>query len=641
MSVPAKEFLGLEINDRLRIVSLIEERPFAYLFEGEVLALSRVVGSCSVTVYVPREKADPDDIVSSLRSAGRGIDADYLYTAQQVGVLRHGELSGIVYSTGEPVTTTLNREFHADRLLGVEEGEQVALAVAKGLTHLHIENLVHGRVRPYHILKTGDGWKLAGHEMHELEEQLNRVCHYPEEPAFLPPENYKDGIFNAKVDAWALGIALHQTICGRLPYSGDEDLLDQVLKNPPRVERAPGRVGSVIRALLSSEPSDRWDLERSVAHIERPRDNNMGPAGSNFPGGQTTPGAGQVQNGQAEAAPDLGDRPKLSEAEKPLYARKAFLAFATACFIFTAVLGYRTGRLPDIQKENAPPEPLYSVDFFHTQIDPDGRQIDRKPEQAVAYAENLAPENRIEMVQVPPGTFQMGSDGNSPYADKAEMPKHTVQVGGFFISRFEITQQQWEAVASLPQVNRELPPKPSTFKGADRPVEGITWLEAKEFCARLSQRTNRLYRLPTEAEWEFACRAGTQGPFCFGKTIVSSLANYNATTPFAQEGRGQNRKETVSVGSLGAANYFGLLDVHGNVAEWCEDRFGDYSKDFIIDPTGSGDGKDRVVRGGGWKSTPRQIRAASRLGVHESYRKNDIGFRIVLPRVVMVPAPQR
>lgn len=166
-------------------------------------------------------------------------------------------------------------------------------------------------------------------------------------------------------------------------------------------------------------------------------------------------------------------------------------------------------------------------------------------------------------------------------------------------------------------------------------------MQAKEFCGRLSRKTGRLYRLPTEAEWEFACRAGTTTPFCYGETINSALANYQATKPYAQEGKGQYRQETIPVGSLGAANYFGLLDVHGNVAEWCEDRFGEYPDAYIVDPTGAKSGNDRVVRGGSWRSYPWECRSSARVGMHQDYKRNDIGFRIVLPRIVMVPAQER
>lgn len=640
MSDTAAAYIGFQVNERLRIVELIEERPFSILFKGEVLALDRVVGTCSVTVYRPGERTDPDDIVSALRASSKDFNARFVYGAQQVGVIRSGDLSGTIYATGEPVLTTLALDIAEGRLLGVEDAEAVTCQTARALLSINEVEDVHGRIRPYNILKTSDGWKLSGLDMANLEERLERVCRLPDEPVYLPPENYRAGLFGKAVDTWALGICLHLGMCGRLPYAGtDADLLEQVLKNPPKVEKLPGRAGTVVRSLLVQEGDQRWGAQRCIDHIERPRDNEFGNrAGGKTsglrPSGHLGSGGGQAQQegaeGEAVAVPVIDNR--------PLYLRPTFFLICAVCFVLFTSVGYWLARLPDVPQENKPPEPLYSIDFSQTRVDPDGRIITRHPQQAAAYSEALGPGNRIEMVQIDPGVFFMGSASNEPYHEAVEGPRHRVQVGGIFISRFEITQQQWKAVASLPTISVDLPLEPSGFPGSDRPVESVTWVEAKEFCARLSAKTGRLYRLPTEAEWEFACRAGTDTPFCFGETMNSALANYQATKPFAHEGRGQYRRETLPVGRLNTANYFGLLDVHGNVAEWCEDRFGPYSKDFIVDPTGAKSGNDRVVRGGSWKSYPWQCRSASRVGFHKDYRRNDIGFRIVLPRIVMVPA---
>lgn len=637
MSLTPDSFLGVELNDRLRVVELIEERPFSLLFKGEVLALQRVVGTCSVTIYKPADRIDPDDIASELRSTGRGLDSSRLFSVQQVGVIRHGEHAGVVFVTGEQVLTTLTREVEEGRLLGYEDAEAVIVSVSKALMSIHKRNEVHGRVRPYNIIKTSEGWKLAGLEMHALEERLERFTRLPEEPVYLPPENYRAGLFGRAVDAWALGICIHLAQCGRLPYSGEpSELLDQVLKNPPKVERLSGRAGSIVRGLLVQEVEERWGLQRCIDHIEKPRGDDFASSTGvrqpserpNFTGSEKDVDGSEGEASVSESLPDM----------RPLYMRPIFFIICIFCFVGLSYVGYQTARLPDVPAENKPPEPLYSVDFSHTQIDPDGRKITHTPEQAVAYSESLGGGDRIEMVQIEPGAFEMGSHPNEPYYKSAEGPRHPVRVGGFFISRFEVTQQQWAAVAALPKVSVDLPPNPSTFPGADRPVEGITWIEAKEFCARLSAKTGRLYRLPTEAEWEFACRAGTSTPFCFGETINSALANYQGTEQFAHEGRGEYRRETIPVGSLGTANYYGLMDVHGNVAEWCEDRFGPYSDAFMIDPTGPKKGNDRVVRGGSWRSYPRECRSSARVGFHENHRRNDIGFRVVLPRIVMIPA---
>ena len=639
MGIRPESYLGHKLNDRLRVAELVEVRPFSLLFKGDVLALERVVGSCSVTIYRPTESNDPDDIVSILRGSSRTVNSQYIYGLQQVGVIRQGELSGTVYVTGEPIKTTLSLEIEAGRFLGVEDAEALTSQVSRALLAVYGNHEIHGRLRPYNILRTSDGWRLSGLDLHSLEERLERFTRLPEEPVFLPPENYREGLFGRPVDAWALGITLHLGMSGRIPYRGEsEELLEQVLKDPPNIERLPGRAGSVVKALLVQEAGERWEFQRCIDHIERPRGGDFGAAPEVRASGALSP-AGGVANGEAAEETAQAAVPRKID-NRPVYLKPTFLTICALCFLLLTYIGYRNARLPDVARENKPPEPLYSIDFSQSQVDPDGRIITQQPQQAAAYSENLGAGNRIEMVQINPGVFEMGSLPNEPYYESDEGPRHRVQVGGLFISRFEITQQQWEAIASLSAVSVDLPLKPSTFVGADRPVEGVTWVQAKEFCARLSRSTGRLYRLPTEAEWEFACRAGTDSPFCFGETINSALANYQATRPYAQEGKGQYRRETIPVGKLGTANYFGLMDVHGNVSEWCEDRFGPYNDKFVIDPTGPKSGNDRVVRGGSWKSYPQQCRSASRQGEHKDYRRNDIGFRVVLPRTVMVPAEQ-
>ena len=263
--------------------------------------------------------------------------------------------------------------------------------------------------------------------------------------------------------------------------------------------------------------------------------------------------------------------------------------------------------------------------------------INRQQSQAEGIIEALGAGIELEMIEIPTGTFSMGASDKELNRDNSERPQHKVTVPSFYMGRYPVTQAQWRFVAQLPQVNRELEQDPSNFKGDNRPVERVSWYDAVEFCDRLSQYTGRTYRLPSEAEWEYACRAGTKTPFHFGETITTDLANYNGESTYGDGVEGVNRGETTEVGSFGVANNFGLYDMHGNVYEWClDDWHNDYtdapadgsawfsSDDKLSDKTGRA-----VLRGGSWIDDPYFCRSAYRNLNGRGNRYYLIGFRVV------------
>jgi formylglycine-generating enzyme required for sulfatase activity len=260
------------------------------------------------------------------------------------------------------------------------------------------------------------------------------------------------------------------------------------------------------------------------------------------------------------------------------------------------------------------------------------------------YTEDLGNGTLLKMVKIPAGTFVMGSPDDEAERLDSEGPQHQVTLGEVFMGMYPITQAQWRSIAHLDPVNQELDPDPSCFKGGDRPVEQVTWYDAVEFCARLSAKTTRDYRLPTEAEWEYACRAGTTTPFHFGETIATDLANYRAmdeekyqwSGSYGRGPKGIYREETTPVGSF-PANAFGLYDLHGNVWEWCadhwHDNYGDKPEALKIDGhmpwRSQEETADRLLRGGSWLHHPRNCRFATRYYRHPDVRSSGLGFRVV------------
>ncbi|MEH2308461.1 SUMF1/EgtB/PvdO family nonheme iron enzyme [Nostoc sp.] len=246
-------------------------------------------------------------------------------------------------------------------------------------------------------------------------------------------------------------------------------------------------------------------------------------------------------------------------------------------------------------------------------------KIKQEPKGFVA---DLGNDITLEMVQIPGGTFMMGSPEGEAEREKDESPQHQVKVPGFFMGKYEITQVQYQAIMRN---------NPSNFKGEKRPVEQVSWDDAVEFCKKLSQKTGKTYRLPSEAEWEYACRAGTKTPFYFGETITTDLVNYNGNYPYGSAPKGEYRQQTTIVGKF-PSNSFGLYDMHGNVWEWCEDVYNDNYQSAPKDGTAWLTGKDnniKLLRGGSWSGSARYCRSAYRSRNARADRDNNVGFRVV------------
>jgi formylglycine-generating enzyme required for sulfatase activity len=267
----------------------------------------------------------------------------------------------------------------------------------------------------------------------------------------------------------------------------------------------------------------------------------------------------------------------------------------------------------------------------------------------------------ITFVNIPAGEFLMGSQKGDPDAYGDEMPQHEVKIPRFFMGTTPVTQEQWREVASLPQVSRHLNPNPSLFAGDNLPVEQVSWYDAMEFCARLSRASGRRITLPSEAQWEYVCRAGTTTAYAFGDTLTEEMANFKSggTTP---------------VGSF-PANPWGLQDMHGNVWEWCLDDWHSSYEGAPTDGSAWAEEDDslgkcsggalgttfpgtvarptapeatrttastssvsasaafvgdrlKVLRGGSWNFYPWFCRSAYRLRVHPASCDSNVGFRV-------------
>ncbi|WP_375510234.1 SUMF1/EgtB/PvdO family nonheme iron enzyme [uncultured Nostoc sp.] len=275
---------------------------------------------------------------------------------------------------------------------------------------------------------------------------------------------------------------------------------------------------------------------------------------------------------------------------------------------------------------------LKTFQFEVMKVDQQGNSTTISPGQANFFIEDLGNGNTLEMVEIPGGQFLMGSPLTEKERNPNEGPQHPMTVKPFFMGKFTVTQEQYQAVMDI---------NPSYFQGAKRPVEQVSWNDAVNFCQKLSLMTSKSYRLPTEAEWEYAARAGTTTPFYFGETITTKIANYNGEYTYGSAPQGENRQETVDVGSL-PANAFGLYEMHGNVWEWCQDKYHNNYRGMPADGSAwvSGNNNPYLLRGGSWFSQSSVCRSSARLdGSNSDVAVYDFGFRVVctLEKVLIAP----
>ncbi len=347
------------------------------------------------------------------------------------------------------------------------------------------------------------------------------------------------------------------------------------------------------------------------------------------------------------AAKGVAEKPQTSQVRPPsgpLSRRQLLISAGTGLGVLLGVIAFKR------QPKPAKAIPNSTTTWLVRQGDSWDKKT--KPIEVQSYKEELPQGVELTMVEISAGNFLMGSpsgeEGRNDYSWLSDDDKRALGVEGidveaqrrvtvpaFWMGRFPITQAQWKVVAGLAKVERALNADPSHFKGPDRPVEQVSWDDAIEFCRRLSKHMRRNYTLASEAQWEYACRAGSTTPFHFGETLATELANYDGNYTYGQGLKGTYREQTTDVGSY-PANAWGLQDMHGNVWEWCLDRWHPSLAKGPTDgsaweepaPESAKDDQDRrVLRGGSWDFLPRLCRSAYRSALPVN-RNSLIGFRV-------------
>jgi formylglycine-generating enzyme required for sulfatase activity/serine/threonine protein kinase len=501
-------------------------------------------------------------------------------------------------------------------------------------------------------------------------------------PFYMSPEqamgNTGDKI-DSRSDLYSLGMVVYQMLTGKVAFESDSWMrvmyrhIHEAPLPPSQLRPELGYFEEVESIVLKSLEKDREDRQQSVtefaieieaaytrAKATAPEEALTAVYGATVVAGQlpftpTTspvpekatsgPSAPATQSGKAVST-GSGNAGAAQSAAGGLLTRKAAVAGMCVLGVAIAVAVYFTlngnGR-PTTATEPASPggvpasSPMPAMEKYSFEIvslTRTGQMAGARRGHAQFFSEDLAAGVEIDMIQVPGGSFLMGSPDKEEGREANEGPQQKVTVQPFFIGKYEVTQAQWSEVARMPRIARDLDLNPSTFKeNAKIPVHNVSWWDAVEFCQRLARATGRQYRLPTEAEWEYACRAGTTSPFYFGETIIDDLVNFDARYPYGGASKGETRKQPVPVGTLGAPNSFGIHSMHGNMAEWCldpwHDNFNGAPTDGSLWESGGNAGL-RVLRGGSWYDGGEDCRATSRAKYAPDIKLGQVGFRVVM-----------
>jgi eukaryotic-like serine/threonine-protein kinase len=504
--------------------------------------------------------------------------------------------------------------------------------ILAGLAHLHKRQIIHRDLKPANILLQAGIPRITDFGIAKFLPSGTESNLIKGSPAYMSPEAL-NGDRNKQTDLWSAGVIFYQLICGELPFQGVDiqSLMYSILHRDirPLPSQVPRHIQDIINQSFRKDISQRF---QSPAEMRKALLSNRTPFNEGNEEkrefASTIPyESGLKPDHQNQIHPSLqpAQEKQTVISEKRNKDGNPALNIAESSTVLEATLPTIV-RKPNFQISKPKMRPYV---FEVLEVDSNRAISNRLKKQAWAFTENLGAGVLLEMVEIPGGNFLMGSPNHEPKRTGFESPQHKVTVQRFYISKFPITQMQWQTIANMMKVNRELIVHPSHCRDHALPVEQISWEDAVEFCARISKHSSKYYRLPSEAEWEYACRARTTSAFAFGEVLPSILANTREDSDSSRTRLAQ----TSTVGSLETANKFGLYDMHGNVYEWCSDVWHDNYKGAPTDGSSwekDGDVAYRVQRGGSWRNKESSCRSAYRKRARGSLRNDTCGFRVVI-----------
>jgi formylglycine-generating enzyme required for sulfatase activity len=623
-----------------RILKLLGQGGMGVVFLADDPQLRRTV---ALKVLRPDAAGKPGARERFLREARAAamLEDDHIVTIYQVGEDRGVPFLAMQLLKGMSLEDLLKKREDPGTPLPLDQILKFGRELAKGLAAAHEKGLIHRDIKPANIwldATAGGRVKIVDFGLARPAARSTRLTHLGTilgTPAYMAPEQASSAKIDGRADLFSLGCVLYQLCTGRLPWkAGDavDTLVAMAREEPIPVGKLnsalPPKLGRLVMQLLAKKPEDRPQSARAVVEAIEAVEREYPQRVTSMVLADAAPAVAAPADAWqdlTEAIEFVTQNSSLRTPPRPSFLRRLSACAGLTALVLVAVLlylrtdlGVRLGRVNSpvvLPSREAPDTPL--------------------PGPVKSLTNSIG----LKLVFIPPGKFLMGSSAREiarfkkepfggyvlPGWDRCEGPQHEVRIArGFYLGVYEVTQGQFASVLGKnPSANKESP---------EHPVEQVLWAEAMAFCSQLSdlseeKKEGRVYRLPTEAEWEYACRAGTTTAFHCGESLSSKQANIDANNPFGTAEKGPQRGKTVRVGSY-PPNAWGLHDMYGNVYEWCLDGQRSYTAEAVEDPRGPEvAGGDHVLRGGGWRRGA--CRSAYRKERGSYYRVDDCGFRVV------------